>query len=150
MLRVSARQMGKHKQECQIKIQEIIGGRQGGCISQCGKVDQIQITIYGYIADKGKGNQNLGKTPDSFFKDHRNRFILAQQQSPGNHKEYGDGNLDPERNKDIKREPARMLHGNVQRKTGRGGMGEHNQPDTENSQKFDMQQLFLYTDVYFC
>lgn len=38
-----------------------------------------------------------------------------------------------------------MLHGNVQRKTGRGGMGEHNQPDTENSQKFDMQQLFLFT-----
>lgn len=95
------------------------------------------------IIDQGENEDHLHEAADALPEDHGNRFVLTEQQRAGHHEENGNGSLDPEGHQKIQRKPRGGLLRKIQRKSGRGGMGEHDEPYAEDAKKFDVNFFAL-------
>ena len=91
------------------------------------------------VVDERKNEDDLKKTPDSFFENHRNWFFSAQEECPRYHEENRDCRLDPERNRQVERIEKRLWPCDKNRKTCGGCVGKHDEPYTEETEKFDVK-----------
>ena len=94
------------------------------------------------IVDEREDKDDLKEAPDAFLEDGGDRLFASQEQCARDQKERHRG-LYPEGDGEVERIKERLGAVNENRETFGRTMGEHDQPDAEEAQKFDVEQLLF-------
>ena len=135
----------QHQKETDVEIEKIIRRRHRGRVENGqetrGADGSLRPRVEIEIIQKREDEENLRESPHAFPKDDGNRLVFSEKERPGNHKENRDGGLHPKRHEDIERKPSGVLLREVERKSGRGRMREHDEPNAEHAKKLDVQRF---------
>ena len=102
-----------------------------------------EIVVEPDIVDEGEDEDDLQEAPDAFLEDGGNRLFAPQKQRARDHEEDRDCGLHPEGDGEVERVKERLGAVNENREAFGRTMGEHDQPDAEEAQKFDVKQFLL-------
>lgn len=102
-----------------------------------------EIVVEPDIVDEGEDEDDLQEAPDAFLEDGGDRLFASQEQCARDHEEDRDCGLYPEGDGEVERVKERLGAVNENREAFCRTMGEHDQPDAEEAEKFDVKQLLL-------
>ena len=102
-----------------------------------------EIVVEPDIVDEREDKDDLKEAPDAFLEDGGDRLFASQEQCARDHEKDRHRGLYPEGDGKVERIKERLRAVNENRETFGRTMGEHDQPDAEEAQKFDVEQLLF-------
>lgn len=102
-----------------------------------------EIVVEPDIVDEREDKDDLKKAPDAFLEDGGDRLFASQEQCARDHEKDRHRGFYPEGDGEVERIKERLGAVNENRETFGRTMGEHDQPDAEEAQKFDVEQLLF-------
>ena len=98
-----------------------------------------EIVVEPDIVDEREDKDDLKEAPDAFLEDGGDRLFASQEQCARDHEKDRHRGLYPEGDGEIERIKERLRAVNENRETFGRTMGEHDKPDAEEAQKFDVE-----------